>query len=217
MCGDRRLHWSEVYVRLAWLKFMQAFQKNICDEVHPIITSARKPGTAHAQCDAVWVFHSVRDWKDKRKVEQSNIERYQTGPKGLTSNRTISTTQVTWLNDSSPDLNPTKHLWRDLRVAVHQQSPSKLRGFAEENPKIQKYKACGIIPKKTAVTASGASADWVKGLNTYDVFSTFWNTLWTHYSQSEAVYQSWWGLTTVALIFLLNTPQLHRLFSEILI
>ena len=26
----------------------------------------------------------------------------------------------------SPDLNPTEHLWRDLKMAVHQRSPSSL-------------------------------------------------------------------------------------------
>jgi hypothetical protein len=55
-----------------------------------------------------------------------------------------------------PDLNPIKHLSRDLKISVNQCSPSNLRELEricreewEKLRKIQTCQACGVIPKKT--------------------------------------------------------------------
>ena len=75
------------------------------------------------------------------------------GPK-----HTAKTTQE-WLRDKalnvrewtsqSPDLNPTEHLWRDLKIAVQQQSPSNLteleRICREEWEKLPNYKCANFI------------------------------------------------------------------------
>ena len=75
---------------------------------------------------------------------------------------TAKTTQE-WLWDKSlnvlecpsqrPDLNPIEHLWRDLKIAVQQRSPSNLtepeRRRMGETPQIQVCQACSVIPKKT--------------------------------------------------------------------
>jgi hypothetical protein len=49
----------------------------------------------------------------------------------------------------SLNLNPIKHLWRDLKIAVQQRSPSNLTKFAricrEEWEKLHKYKCAKLV------------------------------------------------------------------------
>ena len=65
---------------------------------------------------------------------------------------TAKTTQE-WLRDKSlnvlewpsqsPDLNPIKHLWRDLKIAVQRCSPSNLTGLERI------CRACRVVPNMT--------------------------------------------------------------------
>ncbi len=66
-----------------------------------------------------------------------------------------SVTVLEWPSQS-PDLNPIEHLWRDLKMAVHQRLPSNLTELErickeewQRIPKIQVWKTCCIFPKKT--------------------------------------------------------------------
>ena len=72
---------------------------------------------------------------------------------GSPSNRTmtVSLNVLEWPSQS-PDLNPIKHLWRDLKMAVQQSSPSNLTELERicreewETLQIQVCQAC-VIPK----------------------------------------------------------------------
>uniref|UniRef100_A0AAZ3ST46 Tc1-like transposase DDE domain-containing protein n=1 Tax=Oncorhynchus tshawytscha TaxID=74940 RepID=A0AAZ3ST46_ONCTS len=80
----------------------------------------------------------------------------------------------TSLNDlewpsQSPDLNPIEHLWRDLKVAVQQPSPSNLteleRICREDWEKLSKYRCAKLVESYTrrlkAVNAArGASTKY---------------------------------------------------------
>ena len=91
---------------------------------------------------------------------------------------TAKTTQV-WLRDKSlnvlewsnqsPDLTPIKHLWRDLKIAVQQHSPSNLteleRICREEWEKLPKYrceKLAASYPRiiKAVIADKGASTKY---------------------------------------------------------
>ena len=94
-------------------------------------------------------------------------------------------TKQEWLRDKSlnvlewpsqsPDLNPIKHLWRELKIAVQQRSPSNLteleRICREEWKKLPKYRCANLValyPRilKAVIAAKGASTNYrVKGLN----------------------------------------------------
>ncbi len=104
-------------------------------------------------------------------------------PSNMTMKHTAKVTQE-WLRDISvnplewpsqgPDLNPTKHLWRDLKMAVHRRSPSNLteleRICKEEIPQSRCAKLVASYPKrfKAVIAAKGPLTKyWVKGLNTY--------------------------------------------------
>ena len=81
------------------------------------------------------------------------------------------------LPSQSPDLNPIEHLWRDLKIAVQQRSPSNLttleRTCREEWEKLPKYMCAQLVvsyPRrlKALIAAKGASTKYrVKGLNNY--------------------------------------------------
>ena len=84
----------------------------------------------------------------------------------------------------SLDLNLIKHLWRDLKIAVQQCSPSNLteleRICREEQEKLPKYGSARLVASypirlKAVIAAKGASTKYrVKCLNTYgNVFSFF--------------------------------------------
>ena len=59
------------------------------------------------------------------------------------------------LPSQSSDLNPFEHLRRDLKIAVHQRSPSNLTELEDlqrrlgEIPQIQMCQACSVITRKT--------------------------------------------------------------------
>ncbi len=63
-----------------------------------------------------------------------------------------SVTVLEWPSQS-PDLNPIQHLWRDLKMVVHQRLPSNLteleRICKEEWQRIHKSRPNPIFPKKT--------------------------------------------------------------------
>ena len=64
----------------------------------------------------------------------------------------------------SPDLNPIEHLWRDLKIAVQQRSPSNLtepEGICREWEKLPKYRCAKLVesyPRRleAVITAKGA-------------------------------------------------------------
>uniref|UniRef100_A0AAZ3SRV7 Tc1-like transposase DDE domain-containing protein n=1 Tax=Oncorhynchus tshawytscha TaxID=74940 RepID=A0AAZ3SRV7_ONCTS len=69
----------------------------------------------------------------------------------------------------SPDLNPIKHLWRDLKIAVQQCSPSNLteleRICREEWEKLTKYRCAELVtsyPRRleAVIAAKGASTKY---------------------------------------------------------
>ena len=91
--------------------------------------------------------------------------------------RNNSVTILDWPSQS-PDLNPIEHLWRDLKMAVHQRSPSnltKLERICKEEwqriPKSRCEKLVVSFPRRlmAVLAQKGASTQyWAKGLNTYD-------------------------------------------------
>ena len=91
---------------------------------------------------------------------------------------TAKTTQE-WLQDKSlnvlewpsqsPDLNQIEHVWRDLKIAVQQPSPSNLteldRIFREEWEKLPKYSCAKLVasyPRRieAVIAAKGASTKY---------------------------------------------------------
>ncbi len=86
-----------------------------------------------------------------------------------------SVTVLEWPSQS-PDLNPIEHLWRDLKMAVHQRLPSNLteleRICKEEWQRIPKSRCEKLIasfPERlmAVLNQKGASTKyWAKGLNT---------------------------------------------------
>ena len=64
------------------------------------------------------------------------------------SNRTMSLNVLEWPSQS-PDLNPIKHLWRDLKITVQQLSPFNLteleRICREEGEKLPNYRCVKLV------------------------------------------------------------------------
>ena len=135
---------------------------------------------------------------------------------GSPSNRTMHTAKTTqaWLRDSSvnvlewpsqsSDLNPIKHLWRDLEMAVHWRSLSNLteleRICRQEWQEIPKSKCAELVVLylwrlEAVITARGASTKyWVKGLNTY-VNVIFQFFLFNKFAKiSKIPHLSLWGI-----------------------
>ncbi len=86
-----------------------------------------------------------------------------------------SVTVLEWPSQS-PDLNPIEHLWRDLKMAVHQRLPSNLTELErickeewQRIPKSRCEKLVASFPKRlmAVLNQKGASTKyWAKGLNT---------------------------------------------------
>ncbi len=86
-----------------------------------------------------------------------------------------SVTVLEWPSQS-PDLNPIEHLWRDLKMAVHQRLPSNLTELErickeewQRIPKSRCEKLVASFPKRlmAVLYQKGASTKyWAKGLNT---------------------------------------------------
>ena len=66
-------------------------------------------------------------------------------------------------------MNPIKHIWRDLKIAVQQHSPSNLteleRICREEWEKLPKYRWAKLVasyPRRleTVIAAKGSSTKW---------------------------------------------------------
>ncbi len=86
-----------------------------------------------------------------------------------------SVTVLEWPSQS-PDLNPIEHLWRDLKMAVHQRLPcnlTELERICKEEwqriPKSRCEKLVASFPKRlmAVLNQKGASTKyWAKGLNT---------------------------------------------------
>ncbi len=86
-----------------------------------------------------------------------------------------SVTVLEWPSQS-PDLNPIEHLWRDLKMAVHQRLPSNLTELErickeewQRIPKSRCEKRVASFPKRlmAVLNQKGASTKyWAKGLNT---------------------------------------------------
>ncbi len=86
-----------------------------------------------------------------------------------------SVTVLEWPSQS-PDLNPIEHIWRDLKMAVHQRLPSNLTELErickeewQRIPKSRCEKLVASFPKRlmAVLNQKGASTKyWGKGLNT---------------------------------------------------
>ncbi len=86
-----------------------------------------------------------------------------------------SVTVLEWPSQS-PDLNPIEHLWRDLKMAVHQRLPSNLTELErickeewQRIPKSRCEKLVAAFPKRlmAVLNQKGASTKyWAKCLNT---------------------------------------------------
>jgi transposase len=73
------------------------------------------------------------------------------------------------LSSKSPDLNLIEHLWRGLKIAVQQRSPSNLteieRICREEWEKLPKYRCTKLVASyprqlKAVITTKGASSNY---------------------------------------------------------
>ncbi len=86
-----------------------------------------------------------------------------------------SVTVLEWPSQS-PDLNPIEHLWRDLKMAVHQRLPSNLTELErickeewQRIPKSRCEKLVASFPKRLMAVLNQKCAStkyWAKGLNT---------------------------------------------------
>ncbi len=114
-----------------------------------------------------------------------------------------SVTVLEWPSQS-PELNPIEHLWRDLKMAVHQRLPSNLTELErickeewQRIPKSRCEKLVASFPKRlmAVLNQKGASTKyWAKGLNTYDhVIFQFFFLINLQKCQQFCVFLSIWG------------------------
>ncbi len=154
-------------------------------------------------CGGVFQLQGQDDWLQSRERWMrpstgiswtktfSRVLRTSDWAKGLPSNKTMTpkhTAKITkeWLHNNSvtvlewpsqsPNLNPIEHLWRDLKMAVHQRLPSNLTELErickeewQRIPKSRCEKLVASFPKRlmAVLNQKGASTKyWAKGLNT---------------------------------------------------
>ncbi len=141
-------------------------------------------------CGGVFQLQGQDDWLKSRERWMrpstgiswtktfSRVLRTSDWAEGLPSNKTMTLSSVTVLEwpSQSPDLNPIEHLWRDLKMAVHQRLPSNLTELErickeewQRIPKSRCEKLVASFPKRlmAVLNQKGASTKyWAKGLNT---------------------------------------------------
>ncbi len=143
------------------------------------------------QCEGLHILHiSFKKTANLKCRKLKNTESIFMVCFCLPSNKTmtLSTAKITkeWLHNNSvtvlewpsqsPDLNPIEHLWRDLKMALHQRLPSNLtereRICKEEWQRIPKSRCEKLVasfPKRlmSVLNPKGASTKYrAKGLNT---------------------------------------------------
>ncbi len=127
------------------------------------------------------LFHSALDLRLGRRFNfQHDSDPKRTAKATQQWLRDNSVNVLEWLSQS-PDLNPIEHLWRGLKMAVHQQYPSwlSLRGFAKKNGrKIPNPSGQSLlIPKRleAIIAAKGASTKYIEYLLTFQfiIFNKF--------------------------------------------
>ena len=120
-------------------------------------------------------YREILDENMLQSAQDLRLGRSFTFQQDTDPKHTTKTTQE-WLRDTSlnvlewpsqsPDLNLTEHLWRDLKIAVQQRSPSNLtdleRICREEWEKLPKYRCAKLAasyPTKleAVIAAKGAS------------------------------------------------------------
>ncbi len=137
----------------------------------PVLTNISLP---IIPCMIVYVTNNKEPWEPWFTFQQDNDPKHTAKiTKDWLHNNSV--TVLEWPSQS-PDLNPIEHLWRDLKMAVHQRLPSNLTELErickeewQRIPKSRCEKLVSSFPKRlmAVLNQKGASTKyWAKGLNT---------------------------------------------------